>query len=371
MKVLHLSAVRNWGGGEKHIENLCLEMRDNHPEVTNIVLCKKADLFEQSLKKQNILHYTSPVFTNFDFRYALKIRKVCRKENIELIHIHDPKALALAVATDKFFDLPPFVFSKKTSFPIKNRKSTLYKYNYPKIRRVLCVSEESRKVTSQSIKDSIKLKQIYHGFRPQREKPQLQPTELRKKLKIVEDKKIIGNIANHTWPKDLGTFMELAHHLIYSRNRQDLFFVQIGHFDRETPKLQKKLRELKLEEHFEFYNFINDASSFMPVFDVFVLTSQSEGLPNVLYEAAYHKIPIVSTNVDGISEMLKHRESALLAEAFNPLKLAEHILFLLENSEKASHFTERAYQNLMNNFTTKQMARKTLAEYKKVLHEQL
>ncbi|MGB7843660.1 MAG: glycosyltransferase family 4 protein, partial [Salinimicrobium sp.] len=133
MKVLHLSAVRNWGGGEKHIENLCLEMRDHHPEVTNIVLCKKDDLFEKSLKKQNIQHYSSPVFTNFDFRFALKISRICRKEKIELIHIHDPKALALAVAADKFFDLPPFVFSKKTSFPIRERKSTLYKYNYPKI----------------------------------------------------------------------------------------------------------------------------------------------------------------------------------------------------------------------------------------------
>lgn len=367
MKVLHLSAVKNWGGGEKHIENLCLEMRDHHPEITNVILCKKDDLFEKSLKRQNIRHYTSPVLTNFDLRYALKIWKVCRKENIDLIHIHDPKALALAIAADKFFELPPFVFSKKTSFPIKNRKSTLYKYNYPKIRRVLCVSEESRRITSLSLEDDRKLKRIYHGFRPQREKTQPEPDELRKKLMIPGDKKIIGNIANHTWPKDLGTFIELAHHLIYIEERKDLFFVQIGNFDRETPKLQKKLQELRLEEYFAFYNFLDDASSFMPVFDVFVLTSQSEGLPNVLYEAAFYKTPIVSTDVGGICEMLKHQENALLAEAFNPVKLAEHVLFLLEDREKAGHFTERAYENLMNNFTTKQMAEKTLMEYQKIL----
>ncbi|MGB7842187.1 MAG: glycosyltransferase family 4 protein, partial [Salinimicrobium sp.] len=163
----------------------------------------------------------------------------------------------------------------------------------------------------------------------------------------------------------------VAHRLIYTYDRKDLYFVQIGHFDRETPKLQKKLQELKLEEHFAFYNFIDDASSYMPAFDVFALTSQSEGLPNVLYEAAYYKVPIVSTNVGGISEMLQHNESAFLAEAFNPLELAEHIISLLENKELAKQFTERAYNNLMNNFTTKQMAEKTLVEYKTILHGQL
>ena len=370
MKVLHLSAVRNWGGGEKHIENLCLEMRENHPEVKNIVLCRKGHRLAQNLKEQQIPFYTSPVFTNFDFRYAVKIERICRKENIDLIHIHDPKALALAVAADRFSNLPSFIFSKKTSFPIKDRRRTLYKYNYPKISCILCVSEESKKIMATSITASTKLKKVYHGFRPQREKSRLQQAELIEELKLPPNKKIIGNIANHTWPKDLGTFLEVAHHLVHVQERKDLFFVQIGSFSSESPRLQKKLRELKLEAHFRFYNFLNDASLFMPAFDVFVLTSQSEGLPNVLYEAAFHKVPVVSTNVGGIPEMLHHMENALLAEPFNPEKLAEHILFLLRDQKKARDFAEEAYKNLLNNFTTKQMAGMTLAEYKNILYGQ-
>jgi hypothetical protein len=57
MKVLHLSAVKNWGGGENHIENLCLEMAEIHPEVLNIILCRKGSLFEQRLKKQDLATY--------------------------------------------------------------------------------------------------------------------------------------------------------------------------------------------------------------------------------------------------------------------------------------------------------------------------
>ncbi|WP_373056789.1 glycosyltransferase family 4 protein [Zunongwangia sp. H14] len=368
MKILHLSAVRNWGGGEKHLENLCLELADNHPEVRTIILCRKGDILEQRLKEKNIRHTTARVFTNFDLRYAFKIIQICRKEGIDLIHIHDPKALALAIVADKFYNLPPFIFSKKTSFPIRQRKSTLYKYNYPKIRRILCVSEESRRVMAGNAEE-FKLKQIYHGFRPKQEQERLSFLKIREKLQIPKGKTVIGNIGNHTWPKNLETFLETAFHLIYNERRKDIYFVQIGNFGRETSGLQKKLKELNLEEYFRFYGFIADASSLLPAFKVLTLTSQSEGLPNVLYEAAYYKIPIVSTNVGGIPEIVQHKESGLLAEAFNPEEIAKNILFILANKESAKKFTEKAYDKLLKKFTTKQMARETLEVYKEVLNE--
>ena len=73
MNILHLSAVRNWGGGEKHIENLCLELAESNPEVNNFVLCKKGDLFEKSLQNNNLPYAAAPIITNFDFRYIIKL----------------------------------------------------------------------------------------------------------------------------------------------------------------------------------------------------------------------------------------------------------------------------------------------------------
>ena len=51
-----------------------------------------------------------------------------------MVHLHDPTALTLCVIADKISrQIPKMIFAKKTSFPIKDRKSTLYKYNYKKI----------------------------------------------------------------------------------------------------------------------------------------------------------------------------------------------------------------------------------------------
>src|SRR5690606_33991183 len=135
-------------------------------------------------------------------RFILKIGSLCKKKKIDLVHIHDTTALSLAVMADHIFDLPPFVFSKKTSFPIRNRKQTLFKYNYRKIRSILCVSETTLKVASPSIEDPSRLKVIYHGTRLDN-KSASTPFLLREKLDLPSDKRIIGNIANHIRAKHL------------------------------------------------------------------------------------------------------------------------------------------------------------------------
>jgi len=370
MNILHLSAVKNWGGGEKHIENLCMELAESNPEINNTILCKKGDLFEQSLRKKNLDYTTAPIFTNFDLRYILKLIKTVKCKKIDLIHIHDPTALAFAVITERFTELPPFIFSKKTSFPIRDRKRTLYKYNYPKIKKILCVSEKSKEVMAKSIKDQTKLIKIYHGFREEREQYSFNKQQLLDELEIPKGKTVIGNIANHIWPKNLETFLEVAHNLIHVNNRKDLFFIQIGFYFRETPKLRKKIKDLNLENHMKLVGFKTNASRFLKTFNYFLLTSQAEGLPNVIYEAFYHKVPVIATNVGGIPEIVSHMENGLLAEPFDVEKLADHVLFLENNRKLKTCFTENGYKKLVENFTTKQMAQQTLQEYKNIFHLQ-
>ena len=73
MTILHVSAVRGWGGGENHIESLCHELKASNPEITNIVLCVKGDLFNERLIKTDIITETSPLVTNLDLRFVFKI----------------------------------------------------------------------------------------------------------------------------------------------------------------------------------------------------------------------------------------------------------------------------------------------------------
>ncbi len=366
MHILHLSAVKNWGGGENHIENLCQELAISNPEIKNTIFCVRNGAFHNRLKRTNLDFIAATMLPKFDPRYFIKLGVACKKNKVDIIHIHDPSAILLAILADKFYNLPPFVFSKKTSFPIKQRKKTLYKYNYPKIKKVLCVSEETKKIASRGISDTSKLVTIYHGTNLKTKSTET-PFLLREKYNISSNKIIIGNIANHIRAKHLDTWIDVANTLINEQKRKDFFFIQIGTFTDRTEALQQRIKELNLEDYMIFLGYTANASNFLPQFDISLITSQSEGIPQVIYESLYHKTPVISTNVGGIPEVIDHDSNGLLASMHDYKKLSEHIIYLSEKPDVQHSFSENGYDKLVNKFTTVNMAMETLKIYKKLL----
>ena len=151
---------------------------------------------------------------------------------------------------------------------------------------------------------------------------------LRDKLNIPEDKIIVGTIANHIRAKNLETWVEVVDHIINKLNRKDFHFVQIGSFTKRTPAYLEKIDERGLNEFVSFTGFLKEASSFIPQFDISLLTSQSEGLPQFIYESFYHKVPVVSTNVGGIPEIIGDGENGLLSNPFQAESLANKLIAL-------------------------------------------
>lgn len=368
MTILHISAVKSWGGGENHIENLCYELSVSNPEVKNIILCVKGSAFHNRLKSANHNFESAPLLFNLDFRYIVKIIQLCRKENVDLIHLHDPRAMTLAIAADRLFNLPLFIFSKKTSFPIKKRKQTLYKYNYHKIKKYLCVSKQTKNVLNEAVKDREKLTTIYHGTRIDN-KSDLTPFQLREKFSIPDSKKVIGNIANHHRAKNLETLIDVADYIINKKGSDNIHFVQIGTFTERTPALIEKVKDLNLEEHIHFVGYMTKASNFIPQFDVSLITSSNEGLPQVIYESFYHRVPVVSTNVAGIPEIITSGENGFLSDAYDYKGLGENIVHLMEHQGRIQQFTEISRKKLFEQYVTPIMAKRTLNEYDTVLDQ--
>lgn len=368
MNILHLSAVKNWGGGGNHIENLCYELSKSNPEVRNFIVVAEKGQFYERLKEREFNFFTVPMSMNIDPRAIIKFIRLCKKEKIDLVHIHGSTSLTLAVMACYFAKLPPFIFSKKTSFPIKKRKQTLFKYNHPQIKKILCVSEKTKEITRPAILDPNKLCTIYHGTRLDH-KSIITPFKLRVKFSIAPNRRIIGHIGNHIRAKDLDTFVETINVLVNEKNHKNLVFIQIGTFTDQTPSIKNRIKELNLEEYVYFLGYLPNASNFMAQFNLLIITSKSEGLPQVIYEAAYHKVPVVSTNVGGIPEFIEDGYNGLLCNKEDAVALAGNIEILLEDKEKATNFALRSYVKLIPGFTSEFMAQATLQEYYKAIHK--
>lgn len=367
MHILHLSAVKNWGGGEKHIQNLCLELQQLAPEIQNIIFCKKNSQFHSILKAFPIEVIPATLDFKLDPRYFIKLIRICKVKKIDLLHIHDSTALALAIIADHLEKLPPFIFSKKTSFPIQARKSSLYKYNYPKIKRILCVSEATKAVAEENIAGKGKIIRVYHGT-SLKDKSIDKLISLRKSFNLDPEINIVGNIANHIWPKNLETFILVADELINKRAYKNFHFIQIGAFSEISGTLKSMIKKLNLGSYITLMDQIPNASGLIPQFDISLMTSESEGIPQFIYESFYHKIPVISTDVGGISEVIRNNENGLLAPAFNYKLLADHILTLTENPELKIKFAEISNASIYSSFTSELMAAQTLIEYKKILN---
>lgn len=367
MKVLHISAAQNWGGGENHLENLCFELKQ---EVESIIFCVKGGMLHQRLKDADHRVVTAPLANKMDPRFVLKLARLCRTQNFDLLHLHDSTALTLAVMADHFADLPPFIFSKKTSFPIRCRRQTLFKYNYPKIKKILCVSRATKEISSPALARHERLEVVYHGTRIDN-KAENPPFCIRSKFELPQEAIIVGNIANHIEAKHLETFIHTADHLINHKQKKNLFFVQIGNFSRRTEELQLLVKKLGLEKHIFFAGYIPEASAFIPQFDVLLLTSENEGIPQVIYESFYYNVPVVSTNVGGIPEVIENKVNGLLNDPYDHEGLGENLLFLLENPQVIPNFAKISRERLFQSFTSQIMAGNTLEVYKNALNGRL
>lgn len=369
MTILHISGVSNWGGGENHLENLYYEINKTSPEVNQIILCVKNGAFQKRLERGNYNYIAAPLGIKIDPRFIFKIIRTCISNKIDLIHLHDPTALTLCVIADRIYGkLPNFIYGKKTSFPIKNRKSTLFKYNYKKIQKYICVSKAVEEVTAKSIQNTSKIMTIYNGIRFSNKNADTDYL-LIEKFNIPKDKIIIGNIGNHIRAKNLLTFIDVINDIVNTKNIKSFHFVQIGSFTERTPIYLDKIKEFNLEDYVSFTGFVDNASSFIPQFDMFLLTSQSEGLPQVINEAFYFKVPVVSTNPGGIPEIIKDGVNGFISEVNDYKDLSNKLVQLSSDEELKHNFIQKSHIQIMENFSSTIMAEKTLNVYKSLIKD--
>jgi len=127
------------------------------------------------------------------------------------------------------------------------------------------------------------------------------------------------------------------------------------------------ISQKNLEKHFIVTDFIENASSYIPKFDIYIMTSTREGLPITIYEAFYQKTPVISTRAGGIPEAITNFENGLLSNIQDYKSLAKNISTIINNPKLISNFTDKSYQLLHNKFTSKQLAEDTLKVYKAVI----
>ena len=137
----------------------------------------------------------------------------------------------------------------------------------------------------------------------------------------------------------------------------------------EKEKLQAYIQDEGLTDYVIMTGFLNNIHEVLPELDIFLMTSQTEGLGTSVLDAFAARVPVVATRAGGIPEMVIHEQTGLLAEIKNAQQLATHLKRLVEQPKFREALTNHAYQHLTTSFTKEKMAESTLRIYREVLGE--
>jgi len=192
--------------------------------------------------------------------------------------------------------------------------------------RIVVVSNATRNYVLSLGADPKKVCVLHNGVDVDRFKPLAGVRdEMRKKLGIPKASRVVLTVRRIVYKNGVDTLIDSAEKSI--RKNPRLVFLVVGKGP-DFEKVKEKIVQLGIQENFRLIGFVSDDD--LPFYynaaDFFVLPSKSgEGLPLVALEAMACGLPIIATNVGGISEIMKE-ECGKLVPPNSPDVLAEAIL---------------------------------------------
>jgi L-malate glycosyltransferase len=174
---------------------------------------------------------------------------------------------------------------------------------------------------------------------------------------------VVGCVANYKPGKGLEALVEVAAHL--RDDAPELRYVFVG----EGPlraTLAGQIAKHGLGSIIFLNGLAEDARRVYPAFDIAVQASASEGLPNVILEAAAAGLPVVATAVGGTSDVLTSEENALLVPDADSGRLASAILRLTKDAGLRERLGAAARER-STDFSPARLAGSTGALYERLL----
>ena len=157
--------------------------------------------------------------------------------------------------------------------------------------------------------DPAKLRIIRNGVEPIAPLSAEERSAWRRKMDAGDDEFVIGCVGNYRHVKRHALLIDAFATL--ARDRADLRLVLVGE-GAIRPDLERQIQALGLDDRIRLHGIELDPRPMYGAFDVVVQSSMSEGLPNVLLEAAAAGRPIVATAAGGSSEIVIDGRTGLL-----------------------------------------------------------
>lgn len=346
LHVLQVTRGALWGGGERHVLAL-LEGFQGRPVRLSLAVFSEGRLAQEARRLGVTVHCVSKGFRG-DPRPLLGLVRTIRRQRVDVVHTHMPSgnvygrlAARMAgrtglVSTLHYIDrealpfLSPLV--QRILFDGDIRMAAMCD-------RIVATSEHLRRTLVERGMSPTKLVTILNGVNLGSLPRDGAPEGLRRELGIARDLPAVGIVGRLVPVKNHALFLRAARAVLDRGVRA--VFVVVGDGPLRDP-LRALSRELGLEEHVVFAGFRDDVMSLLPLFDLCMLTSNSETSAYGVSEPMAVGRPVVATAVGGVTELIDDRVDGWLCPPGDAEALAEGVCALLRDPQEAGRMGERA-----------------------------
>lgn len=322
MKIVHLVLSNVYAGIEQHVNELTLNL-EQESEIDVTIICNKeiASKFDtNSIEVINNFSRRSPIGL---IKLLLKIHKI----KPDIIHTHGSKTTSIVNVIKKFLPIKHVA----TAHGIKNKTSV-----YKKATKLITVS--------QIVKESIDASSVViNNWYPP----------------IVQDKKSLNNdyvLAVGRLEKVKGFDLLIQS---WINIKDNLIIIGSG---KEYDSLINLISQHNLDTKIQIIDEMSqeDLADYYKNASMLVISSRSEGGPRVALEALYQEIPVISTNVGHMAEILPKE---LLAEPDNLESLKDLIEAYVGNE---NYSQDSIYEYIKQEFSGISQSKKILNIYREL-----
>ncbi len=304
--------------------------------------------------------------SEMDLSAAWRLARVVQRLKPDVIHAHDPHGVAMAslalsfAAASSHRHSPALVASRRVDFHLKGNSFSRWKH-----RQVDCFIAASEAIRRMLVADGVpedKAVTVHEGIDVDHVVA-APAVNVHEAFWLPHGAPVVGNVAALVPHKGQRHLVEAARRVV--QRVPDARFVILGEGElRET--LERLVREYHLEKHVLLPGFRTDVLGCIKGFDLFTLTSLTEGLGTSLLDAMACARPIVATRAGGIPEVVEDRVNGLLVAPRHDEELAAAIVELLNDPGLRSRMGEAGFRRVSERFTLEQMVAGTAAVYSRV-----
>lgn len=299
-----------------------------------------------------------------DWKCGFRLAAKLREQKVDVIHAHQYTPFFQSLVSRLSYRRPPIVFTEHGRHFPDSRSAKRVAVNRLLLRqndRCFGVGESVRQalIKNEGLPDD-RVEVIYNGvdlkpFAAVRDDNVLR-AEMRAELGLDDRDFVVLQVARLNPLKDHLTAVRAIERLVESdpfRCGRRVHLLLAGEGEQRS-LIEQVLRDRTLESHVTLLGARRDVPQLLAASDAFLLSSISEGIPLTLIEAMAAGVPVVSTNVGGIGEVVTDRETGLLAPAGDDARLAEHLESLTDTSLR-NHLCARATRIAEKRFSLRRM----------------